>query len=84
LSDCGSTNGTFHFVDGAKNTVRQSFVEIDDTVCLGEFEISVRSLLNKLPKKTGHGESSNLPPKKDQIKGPVMRDIETGEILKDR
>lgn len=92
LTDCGSSFGTFVQGEGdAWKRVRQDYVEPDDHIRLGEYEITVTELLalagdepRRLaaqsalqPKPTETlSETSDLP------SGPVERDPLTGKIIR--
>ncbi|MEP2653073.1 MAG: FHA domain-containing protein [Paraglaciecola sp.] len=51
LTDCGSKNGTFLLKEQEWQPVRQTYVQVNDTVSFGSFEISVSRLLDMLKQK---------------------------------
>ncbi len=53
LTDCGSRLGTFVLRDGAWEPVRQAFVGPDEPVLLGDFETTVRMLLDGVEANSG-------------------------------
>jgi hypothetical protein len=79
LSDCASTNGTFRRRNGRWERLRQEWIEADEPLLLGEYRTSVRGLLGL----AGGGRLSDRESRpREQEGGKLMRNPETGEILR--
>lgn len=62
LTDCDSTNGTLLVQGDQLIPLRQDYVDVGDTVILGEYEIRIRDLLddiNRLFPPQGGGSSAS-------------------------
>lgn len=73
LTDCGSTNGTWHLVTGEWRKIRQTFVEREEPIRLGNYRTTVGQLLTRAADAlAGKTPSSRY-----------VRHPETGEIVRE-
>ncbi|MDF1848261.1 MAG: FHA domain-containing protein [Parvibaculaceae bacterium] len=77
LTDCASTNGTFVMSEAGPIRLRQDFVQIEDRLLFGRYEMTVNELL-RLAKEADarrRGQHSGQDDKPDEtIEGAVRRD----------
>ena len=80
ITDCASRFGT-HVRSGAGwREIRQEFVDVDDILRLGDYEIPVRELL-ALADSPG-SPMADAPVDGNRPSGPVARDPRTGEVVR--
>ena len=91
LTDCATAGGTWRQSEGGEGAlwhpVRQAFVGPDETLRLGDHRCTVKELL-----RAGRGAQSEAAgsggawdgPVHGRVRGPVVRDPATGEIVRRR
>jgi pSer/pThr/pTyr-binding forkhead associated (FHA) protein len=73
LTDCGSLNGTFLWKDGNWVRIKQTYIDAHSIIRLGtHYQVRMQELLNFI-------ETGML---LDNMQHSIMRNPETGEILK--
>lgn len=83
LTDRESAAGTWVQRSGDWQQLRQAFVEADEPVMLGRYATSVRALLKLVAqRKPGGGGAHPAPAERDLPAGGVMRNPQTGEIVR--
>ena len=88
LTDCATAGGTWRQSEGGEGAlwhpVRQAFVARDEPLRLGDHRCTVKDLL-----RAGRGAASEAAgnwdgPARSRVRGPVVRDPATGEIVRRR
>jgi len=69
ITDCASTNGLYLIQGNSEKPIKQSYIDIDDGLILGEVETTVRKLLALAGKV-----------RQDNLQSRVVRNRETGEV----
>jgi len=77
LTDCGSRLGTFVLRDGGWEPVRQVFVGPDEPILLGDFETTVRTLLDGVEASSGLRSTTArlLPGAKRRVAAVLAADV---------
>ena len=78
LTDCASRYGTRLRSGAGWREIRQGFVDLDDIVRLGDFEVSVRELLARADSPGSATMHEHI--EADRPSGPVVRNPRTGEV----
>lgn len=83
LTDRESAAGTWVQRSGDWQQLRQAFVDSDEPVMLGRYATSVRALLKLVAqRKPGGGGAQPAQVERDLPAGGVMRNPQTGEIVR--
>jgi len=69
ITDCASTNGVFLIGRDGETPIKQSYIDIDDDLMLGEVETTVRKLLALVSKV-----------RRDDAPSRMIRNAQTGEM----
>ncbi len=76
LTDCASSGGSYVARDGEWRCIRQEFISPTDAILLGHYQTTAPALIAMAAQsKRRLGGGTSLP------KGPVQRNIDTGEII---
>lgn len=87
LTDCGRPGGTWTTggpttADPAWQPIRQTYLDIDQALRLGDFQCRLRDLLALLPDPGPAGDEH--PARLPRPHGSVQRDPHTGEVVRRR
>ncbi len=79
IVDRKSTNGTYRKHKDHWLRIQHAYVEPDEPLLLGRYEITIRQLLTRYGNQPASDKSNSQP---ESHNSPVERDPETGEIIK--
>ena len=83
LTDRESAAGTWTRRTGEWTNLRQAFVEPDEPIMLGRYATTAKALLKLIAaRKEGAGGSAPVQADPDLVAGGVMRNPQTGEIVR--
>ena len=80
LTDCDSSGGSYVARDGEWKPIKQEFIAPMEVILLGRYQTTVQQLMAMVQQDTrgaDEGQKNDLPA------GPVRRNIDTGEIIRD-
>jgi predicted component of type VI protein secretion system len=83
LTDRESAAGTWTRRTGEWTSLRQAFVEPEEPIMLGRYATTAKALLKLIAaRKEGTGGGGPAPAEPDLVAGGVMRNPQTGEIVR--
>ena len=86
LTDRASSGGTYVARDGNWLRITQDFVKPSDSILLGRYKTTVEKILQQVDSNTGkqNVEAGQEAKEQDALpSGPVRRNPETGEVIRD-
>ena len=83
FTDCGSGGGSFIARDGEWAPIQQQYIGVADNILLGRYQTTAQQLVSMLKDCQGYSAEQSPSPVDDLPTGPVRRNIETGEIIRD-
>ena len=83
LTDCVSRGGSYVARNGEWRRLRQEFISPTDAILLGNYQTTAPALIAMAAQRERH-LGGGKPTREDSLPvGPVRRNIDTGEIIRD-